>query len=484
MKRIYSILFTILFSVLTWTIDDILIEEVLVIDVEFEYWNAEEFFTGGFEGGIVIPGGVIKNNGADILTSIDLTWSDGTNSNTETISGINLGVGESMMIETSTPFVIPAGNSTISIAIGNANGMGDDQDTSNDTGADLPITTIIPNIDRGVLVEEGTGTWCQWCTRGKVFIDGLTRRYPNKFVGIAVHNSDPMADDEYDSEIITLVGGYPNSVLERGDAIDPADLETPFVNAVQQAPPARLMVGAKVDGQSLTASISGEFLEDIPSGYKFAAILVENGVTGTGSGYIQANGYGDGTNGIMGGFELLSTTIPADDIVYEHVGRIVIGGFNGDSLSLSNGATAGEIIAYNFPSVTVDAEIDMSQVYLAGILLDINNKPVNAIQVSLDDAIINGTFVSTNDVFKHNSVNVFPNPITDITNIKITMESSADVTIQVFNAVGQSVFIRDYGTMTGNQNITFDATDLNSGVYFIHVKMGDELATKRVTITK
>lgn len=467
-----------------WCIDNIAIEEAPAREVAFEYWNSEEFFTGGFEGGTVIPGGVIKNNGTEILTSVDLTWSDGTNSSTETISGINLAFGESMMVEAPTAYVIPAGNSTISIAVGNANGMGDDEDPSNDAGNDLSISTVTPNADRGVLVEEGTGTWCPWCTRGTVFMDGLSRRYPNKFVGVAVHNADPMTVAAYDSGIGSLIGGYPGSVVERGADTDPSALEAPFVSAVQQAPPARLMVGAELDGQSLTVSVSGEFLQDIPGGYKFAAILIENGVTGTSSGYAQANAYGGGSNGPMGGYELLGGSIPATDMVYEHVGRMLIGGFNGDAQSLPDGAGTGEILGYTFPTAIVSAGVNMDNVYIAGVLLNASNRPVNAVQVSLDDAIADGIFVSTNDVFNHNSVSVFPNPITDIANINITMESSADVTVQIFNSVGQSVFARDYGTMTGNQNITFDAANLNSGVYFVHVRMGDELATKRVTITK
>jgi hypothetical protein len=38
--------------------------------------------------------------------------------------------------------------------------------------------------------------------------------------------------------------------------------------------------------------------------------------------------------------------------------------------------------------------------------------------------------------------------------------------------------------LTGNQNLTLDGTSLNSGVYFVHVRIGDELATKRITIAK
>ena len=79
---------------------------------------------------------------------------------------------------------------------------------------------------------------------------------------------------------------------------------------------------------------------------------------------------------------------------------------------------------------------------------------------------------------------VFPNPFAETATINVSLESSAEVTVEVMNSVGQIVSRVDYGTLTGNQNLTLDGTKLNSGVYFVHVRIGDELATKRVTIAK
>ena len=99
-------------------------------------------------------------------------------------------------------------------------------------------------------------------------------------------------------------------------------------------------------------------------------------------------------------------------------------------------------------------------------------------------ALANGELTSTKDVFNHNAVNVFPNPFAETATINVSLESSAEVTVEVMNSVGQIVSRVDYGTLTGNQNLTLDGTKLNSGVYFVHVRIGDELATKRVTIAK
>lgn len=467
-----------------WCIDDILIEDAPGREAAWAYWNEESYFSGGFEGGKGTIGGVITNNGTEPITSVDLTYSDGTNTTTETISGLNIAYNTSAAIEASSEFTLAAGTTTFSVSIGNVNGMGDDEDTSNDAGDDISITTITPNADRGVLVEEATGTWCPWCTRGTVYVEGLTKRYPERFIGIAVHNGDPMTVDEYDSGIGALIGGYPSSVVERGDDTDPSALEAPFVTAVQQAPPARLAVGAIDDGSGqLDISVRATFLQDVPAGYKLAAILIENGVTGTGSGFNQANAYGGGANGPMGGYELVGGTIAAADIVYNHVGRALIGGWNGDANSIAGAMATDEQAAYTFPTYN-SAGLNLDNTYIVGVLLNAANKPVNAIEVSYADAIANGEVTGTKDVFNHNAVSVYPNPFAETATINVSLESSADVTVEVMNSVGQIVSRVDYGTLSGNQNLTLDGTKLNSGVYFVHVRIGDELATKRVTIAK
>lgn len=467
-----------------WAFDDLSIAEVPEREVAWAYWNEESYFSGGFEGGKGVVGGVIMNNGTDPITSVDLTYSDGTNTTTETISGLNLGYNESVTIKASEEFTLAAGTTVFSASIGNVNGMGDDEDPSNDAGEDISITTITPHPDRGVLVEEATGTWCPWCTRGTVYIEGLTKRYPERFVGVAVHNGDPMTVTEYDNGIGALIGGYPSSVVERGADTDPSALEAPFATAVQQAPPARLDVGAIDDGSgNLEISVRGTFLQDVPAGYKFAAILIENGVTGTGAGYNQANAYAGGAAGPMGGYELLGGTIPASEFVYNHVGRALIGGWNGEASSIEGAVATGEQVAFTFPAYNA-SNLNFDNTYIVGVLLNASNKPVNAIEISYDEAIANGEVTSTKDVFNHNAVSVYPNPFAETATINVNLESSATVTVEVVNSVGQTVSRVDYGTLTGNQNLTLDGTNLNSGVYFVHVRVGDKLATKRVTIAK
>lgn len=68
-----------------------------------------------------------------------------------------------------------------------------------------------------MLAEEATGTWCTWCPRGAVFMAKMKEDYPDDFIGIAVHNQDPMTLTSYNTGLTNLPGfsGFPSVVVRR-----------------------------------------------------------------------------------------------------------------------------------------------------------------------------------------------------------------------------------------------------------------------------
>ncbi|MBK7869086.1 MAG: T9SS type A sorting domain-containing protein [Ignavibacteriales bacterium] len=61
----------------------------------------------------------------------------------------------------------------------------------------------------------------------------------------------------------------------------------------------------------------------------------------------------------------------------------------------------------------------------------------------------------------------FPNPFNPSTSIQFALKSDAKVTLRLFDALGQEVrTILNDNYATGNYKIDFNATGLNSGVYF------------------
>lgn len=77
---------------------------------------------------------------------------------------------------------------------------------------------------------------------------------------------------------------------------------------------------------------------------------------------------------------------------------------------------------------------------------------------------------------------VFPNPTEGNLNVEIA-NNSEELTIEVFNAVGVQVATVNTNEAT-NGTFNVDLNGLSSGLYLVRVKVGKEVTTQRVTLTK
>ena len=77
----------------------------------------------------------------------------------------------------------------------------------------------------------------------------------------------------------------------------------------------------------------------------------------------------------------------------------------------------------------------------------------------------------------------YPNPFTGTTSINVNLNNSAQVSLVVNSLTGQVVSTVNYGVMgTGAQTLTFDASNLTSGIYFYTLTIGDQKATNKMII--
>lgn len=82
------------------------------------------------------------------------------------------------------------------------------------------------------------------------------------------------------------------------------------------------------------------------------------------------------------------------------------------------------------------------------------------------------------------SFNVYPNPFSGVATLSINLSKSDDVTIKVYNIVGDLVSSYAAGSMNAGENqVKFDGSSLNSGIYFMTVSAGAQTVTKKVTIS-
>lgn len=82
-----------------------------------------------------------------------------------------------------------------------------------------------------------------------------------------------------------------------------------------------------------------------------------------------------------------------------------------------------------------------------------------------------------------NNINIMPNPSNGLFNILMTLPNVQDLTINITNVLGQTVYTNSYKSFTDGM-VSVDLSDKNQGVYFVTVSNGVEKNVQRIVITK
>ncbi len=79
----------------------------------------------------------------------------------------------------------------------------------------------------------------------------------------------------------------------------------------------------------------------------------------------------------------------------------------------------------------------------------------------------------------------YPNPFNPTTNIDFALPESAQVSLEVYNMLGQQVATLENGYLSaGQHSVTFDGSSLSSGVYLYRLQAGNQVLTRTLTLVK
>ncbi|MEZ4924605.1 MAG: T9SS type A sorting domain-containing protein [Crocinitomicaceae bacterium] len=95
-----------------------------------------------------------------------------------------------------------------------------------------------------------------------------------------------------------------------------------------------------------------------------------------------------------------------------------------------------------------------------------------------------GTGVGFEEIESMDAFNVFPNPAVDMTTVQFNLTAASNVTVQMYNAVGQIVFSDNMGEVNGLQTVEIGTANLEAGIYMINVNVDGNIITQKVSVIK
>ncbi len=248
-----------------------------------------------------------------------------------------------------------------------------------------------------VLLEQHTAAWCGWCPDGSVVVDQIVARYGDRVTAVKIHSGDAMEIPE--QRIIgNALGltGFPTASVDRkgfGGSVflNRGVWKTTCESQMQQRAKAEVDCFYTLNRSTRTVRIRvvANITESMNYPLRFNAYIVENDVTGTGSGYDQAN-YLSHRSGYEGHPYYDEPAIIAG---YHHMSvvRRMLGGAWGTPGGLPSSVQAGELYEYEFES-QIDSQWNMDNLFFVGILqanAEDNKEIVNCAVAVENGALLN-----------------------------------------------------------------------------------------------
>jgi hypothetical protein len=79
----------------------------------------------------------------------------------------------------------------------------------------------------------------------------------------------------------------------------------------------------------------------------------------------------------------------------------------------------------------------------------------------------------------------YPNPFNPMTNIKFSVAKDGFVSLKVFNALGKEVkTLVNKNLVAGQYDVTFDGSELTSGVYIYQLNADNRIESKKMMMLK
>ena len=243
---------------------------------------------------------------------------------------------------------------------------------------------------RMTVVEEATGMWCSFCPMGIVAFETLEEKYPDQFIGLALHYDDLLGVEEYVAHL-GFPDGLPSAWVNRSvyaktimraidiDGVntlvtDNGGLETAFTRLKDIVATTGVFIdNAAVNGDQISIDATVRPAIDFDDAhFNIAFVIVEDNVWE--KGYYQKNGFADYDKEYLPGWYEKPSQITSN-FAFNHVVRTIYNNYQGIEGIIPTQLVAGE-------------EYSSSHTFEMPEYLDINNVHVVAMVINTDNGEI------------------------------------------------------------------------------------------------
>lgn len=335
----------------------------------------EEYYIGSEE---ISFGGVLTATSGEIVNSLSVSFNVGDEIFKAEYSGLNLGMGQQFEFTIPEKVAVNYGDTLHFSVTSSVNGIAfDEQSLSTTPLAFLPVKRIV--------VEEATGMWCGYCPEGTVAMHTLQERYPDQFIGVAVHVNDAMQVAGY-GDVMSFPSGAPTAWIDRKiyvkDMLTPVlvdgvhtyttlmgGMESLFIDRLQEQTFADISVAGNISeaADEIQTEITVSFAKRYSDAdFRIILLLTEDHVWKPG--YYQTN-YHSGRDESLSGFEALPAMI-RQDYEFNHVARSVMGGYAGIKGVVPSEISAGDSYSYSSSFKLPETILDIQNLKLIAMIAD------------------------------------------------------------------------------------------------------------------
>jgi len=211
---------------------------------------------------------------------------------------------------------------------------------------DFNVSKVPSTFTKKVLIEEFTGAWCGYCPDGAHRVQSIIDNNNGNAIGVSLHSSDDMAIAHTNYLETTYQNtGYPSGMVDRvpfngtTSTWNRGSWEYVANDQLIKISSCGLAIKSEINGASATVEVHAGFNTTLNGDYRLTVYLIEDGVTGTGSGYDQRNYYNTDSESPF--YDLGD---PIEGYEHNHTLRAVLSESLGDPINTSFLVSGGEHI--------------------------------------------------------------------------------------------------------------------------------------------